>query len=119
MTLKKFLLFHSSRMLKCFNLNHFEIYLVGKTKSVSGMDVLVDYEYLSATIRYGKKMEILWKHKEKNEILTYLCHEISHLLTGAMTDGITVSKALQKADEQTTEHISRLLLRLYLSKEKK
>lgn len=103
---------HTLGMLKCFHLEHFDIYLGGETKTAN-MDISVDYKYLTATICINKGMAQLYKIGNREEILTCLCHEITHILTGVITDGIALDKQQTKQDEQATEHLSRLLYRLY------
>ena len=120
MTLQEYLVYHTSKMMRCFFIEHFDVSLQ-KAKLPQGttMDIRVDYEYLNAVIRYGKSVKILWKIRDKKEILASIAHELTHILTGEITDGMKTTRNQNKIEEQTTEHISRLLLRLYLSKEKK
>jgi len=117
MTLQNFLLHHAQRMQYCFVIEHFQVSFLEVRRLAATFDIIVDYEYLDAVIRYGSQVRKLWDKGDKEEILGALAHELTHILTGNITDGLAQTVKLRKRDEQTTEHISRLLYRLY--KEKK
>ena len=113
MTLIKFLVHHCQKMQRCFVIEHFEVSFLRIKKCAGVMDINIDYEYLDAVIRYDGDVEVLWKTGQKEAILKVLCHELTHILTGMATDGITLTRQQTKQDEQANEHISRLLYRLY------
>ena len=113
MKLEVFLKKHIRGMLECFCLTNFDVTTkVVKTKCLAEIDV--DLEYLSAKILYGKALKRAWEKGDKELVLTTLAHEITHILleTLAETPG-SKSKKHRIALEQATEHISRLLYRLY------
>lgn len=113
MTLTHFLVGHLQRMQRCFVIEHFEISILG-VKRIGGIfDILVDYEYLDAVIRYGHEAVALWNTGKREELVKALVHECSHCLTGSVTDGMKLTKHQRKLDEQANEHLSRLLYRLY------
>lgn len=111
MTLKSFLLKHLKQMQKCFVVENFDI-KVRYEKINSSMEITVDYEYLEAEIFYGDKVKMLWNKGKTDVILKYLCHEVTHIMTGEVKiDRNNFCKTYH--DERATEHISRLLFRLY------
>jgi hypothetical protein len=116
MKLREFLEKHIVGMLVCFNLTHFGVKLARVKKLVALMDIYIDYEYLTAEIRYGKKIDVAWKLGQKERIIQILSHEITHIITGEVTDDLTIGKARQKTEERANEHLSRLLYRLYRRK---
>lgn len=113
MNLKSFLLTHVEGMRRCFNLHHFDIYLIHK-KTKFGMEIQIDLEYLQADIFYWKNVEMLWRKNQRDDILKLLAHEITHVLLEELAlESKNQSKRHRKALERATEHTSRLLCRLY------
>lgn len=115
-TLISFLTYHCQRMQYCFVIEHFEISFLQVKRLGATFDILVDHEYLDAVIRYGNTVVKLWEEGDKESILKALAHELTHVLTGNITDELSQTQKLRKREEQTTEHISRLLFRLYKGK---
>ena len=111
--MKNFLMKHIEGMLITFNLTHFEVQLIPCKKMKVVMDIQVNYDYLEAVIRYGKIVEDAWKRGDKDYILGALCHEITHILVGEITDDLAQTKKRTKLEERAVEHISRLLVRAY------
>ena len=77
------------------------------------MDILVDYEYLDAVIRYGRVVSKAFKRGDHEYVIRALAHETTHILTGEvkMTRRCFAPRLF---DERATEHISRLLFRLFI-----
>ena len=112
MKLQEFLDFHLARMLECFNLKHFEL-TIKKARISATMDISVDTQYLYGTIRYGKRICKKYKDGEKEFVLKSLCHEIVHCFTSQISCFHKSTKLRLKAEEQVTEHLSRLLYKHY------
>ena len=113
MKLREFLCFHISRMLVTMVVEHYEVSIKRVKKLGAIMDIDVDHEYLCAEIRYSTDVERLWRTGKRDWILDVLAHELTHILTSQITDEMRRSKKLLKREEQVTEHVSRLLLKLY------
>ena len=99
-------------MLVAFNLSHYEVtfyYLAQSNKKDGAMEIEVDIEYLRGSIAYTRLVRALWKLGDRKQIRQILCHEISHILT----EQLWTSKSTRTNNEQVTEHVSRLLFRLY------
>lgn len=110
--LKKFLRKHLDQMLVCFKLTHFDVYL--KRKNISAkMQIATDLEYLEALIEYGKQAEQAWEQKKHQDLLLWLCHEVTHILLAEIK---SKRKRYRFYNERATEHISRLLYELYRRK---
>jgi len=111
MKLQNFLEFHLARMQECFNITHFDVE-IHRDQITSAMEICVDYEYLDADIAYGKQAILRWKRGDKIRILKWLAHELTHIITGELK---TNHKKTERTfyDERATEHLSRLLFRLY------
>lgn len=119
MTLEKFLIRHTAAMLVCFNLTHFTVMFKRRPKLDCSAEIDIDLEYLEAVIFYGKKLEATYR-RDKKEVLKVLAHELSHIILEnlAETPG-SPKKKHRIACEQATEHVSRLLYRLYTIERKK
>jgi len=112
MNLTSFLKNHLKQMQKCFVVENFDVNIRFE-EIKSAMEITVDYEYLEADIVYGDKVKKLWEQNKIDQILKYLVHEITHILTGEVKiDKKNFCKTYH--DERATEHISRLLYRLYI-----
>ena len=104
MTLQPFLEHHCRAMLLTFCLTHYSVgFFRRKLDSNTAMEIEVDTRYLRAEISYGYLVQCMWRQCKKKDILQILCHELCHILTNDAT----------KNNEQLTEHISRLLYKLY------
>jgi hypothetical protein len=126
--LRSFLKHHMYNLRFSSNLEDFEMLIVSSDDAECGKDktdfdkgtvamtMEVDYEYLRATLVYGNKhiME-LWKSKDYEEILRYVCHEVGHIITGEPFDRLKIpyKKDGKYYQERLTERVGRLLGRLY------
>ena len=91
-------------MLETFCLTHYSVgFFHQKLDGDTVMEIEVDPEYLRAEIAYGYLVRCMWRQGKKQQILQTLCHKLCHVLTNGVT----------KNSEQMTEHISRLLYKLY------
>ena len=91
-------------MLETFCLTHYSVeFYRRKLDSDTAMEIEVETDYLRAEIAYGYLVQCMWRQRKRKQILQVLCHEITHILT----------KGITKNNEQATEHISRLLYKLY------
>ena len=113
MNLSQFLVYHVGKMLHCFILEHYEVSLLRLKKMPAVFDILVDYEYMDAVIRYGEKVEAMWKTGQTEAILESLAHELTHIFTGSITEHLKMTKRMRIHEERATVHISRLLYKLY------
>jgi hypothetical protein len=118
----KFILDSINGLRKTMFLTHFKID-VEYANIGADMVCEVDYRYLDARITIDRKTILdYWSHGERKEILYLLVHELSHLISGEMSDpfqwkGKTPKKQteLEKHfEERVTEHISRIALKAYL-----
>jgi len=111
MRLQQFLELHIEQMKVCFNITNFDIG-IQRGETSNQMEISVDYEYLDAGIVYDKKIIRSWKDKDTVRILKCLAHELTHILTGELKTNHKKTECTFY-DERATEHISRLLYRLY------
>lgn len=110
--LHEFVSHHLKMMQICFCVEQFDVELRWKKREKYKMEISVDYEYLEATIWLGKQVEQEWARQGYRNILLWLAHELTHILTGE----VKMSKSnfcVRFHDERATEHISRLLYKLY------
>ena len=117
MKLNAFIHKHAGLMIQCFNLGHFNVYLKrDMSMKDCSMDIEVDHRYLTASIRYGKKVEEMWSGNERQKILECIAHELMHILVSEITEKDCIGKQTKLClhhEERVVEHISRLALRLY------
>ena len=115
MKLIDFLNKHSKEMLFVFCLSHFEVTFKRRKNLDCLAEIDTDLEYLSATIFYGNRLEKLYRSGAYEEVLKTLAHEITHILLENLSETPgSNSKSHKVACEQATEHVSRLLYRLYI-----
>jgi len=116
MKLNIFLRWHATHLQECLNLGHFRIVLNHCDNLKAVMDNSVDLEYHSSEIRWGTKLEAVWKMGKRTEIVRCLCHEFAHIITGELTDPMhdrTLTREETFFDERVTESVGRLCFRLY------
>lgn len=117
MKIKAYLQKHTRQMQRCFIIEHYEVFVEFASKKVLDgalMDIEVDDDYLRATIQYGSEIRNLYKQGNYEEVLKTLAHELTHVLISEMADKGEPEKE-NKLEERVTEHVSRLLYRLYVS----
>jgi len=106
-------------MKTCFHLEHFDILVTHNPKLDCQMAIDVDYRYLEAKIEYGNDTIERWKNDDVHFIIKCLAHEVTHILTGNLSNPFKMKREVRGEmmthfDEQVTEHVSRLLYRLYI-----
>lgn len=83
-----------------------------KGGSPARMTMDIDYQYLTATLRYNKKtIPEMWKNRNYDEIISTICHELAHIITGESFEKLKIK---YKGDgkyyqERLTEHVGRLI----------
>lgn len=121
--IREFLNEHLVGLRESMCLTHFKIDMVFCNLKDATMAIEVDYRYLDAQIDIDRKSIIdLWDAGRKRRILETLSHEISHIITGEMTEPThwkknnyrKQSQEKQHYEERVTEHISRLAVSLYI-----
>ena len=86
----------------------------GSEQAIMTMDV--DYEYLTASLKYNSELMIEdWRDKNYIIIIRSLCHEISHIITGESFDKLNIKyrgdgKYYQ---ERLTERVGRMIEQIY------
>lgn len=122
--LESFLRVHSLSIQDVAKVTHFTLGIYEPAKSdpafknnqPTNMTIQVDYEYLSAIVRYSNKSVVgLWKAGHYNTIISLLCHEIAHIITGEAFEKLKIK---YKGDgkyyqERLTEQVGRLIEREY------
>jgi len=123
----KFVTKHLGGLLNCMNLIHYTITVsFGKLRGAT-MQIEVDHRYLDAEITVDTKQLLEhWKNGQRRKILCSLAHELTHIITSEQSDPFQtkeedpkkMSKLQHHFEERVTEHISKLVVRLYLLENK-
>lgn len=116
---------HVWHILHCANLSHFMVQFAFGTSAGSPdfrgakpahMTMDTDHTYLTASLLVKEDWFFAaWRNKEYEPIISYLCHEISHILTSELPDKMKVkySGDGKYYQERVTEHVGRYIFRLY------
>ncbi|MEK0325120.1 MAG: hypothetical protein QQN63_05385 [Nitrosopumilus sp.] len=116
---------HVWHILKCANLSHFMVQFAFGTaegnKEFKGtkpahMTMETDHEYLLGSLMIKEDwFFLMWRAKDYNSLLAFLCHEISHILTSELPDKMKVKYSGEGRyyQERLTEHVGRFVYRLY------
>lgn len=113
MTLQTFLELHLKGMQDCFNLRHFALTIVFKQRLDATMTIDIDTTYLHGEICYSNRIVKKYKEGEKDFVLGCLTHEVTHCLTNQIASLHRTTDLRLKTEEQVTEHLARLLFKLY------
>lgn len=85
--------------------------------SASGMEVKIEYDYLEFELGYGRQWAIdLWQGQQYDKLITYLCHELTHLVVEEIEARAEFKTNLNERRfyfERVTEHCARWLERCY------
>lgn len=108
-------------------LDDFEIYVKSsknidrkksKIEDSMAMCIQVNYEYICASLIYEEKeMCMLYNNRKYEHIISYICHEIAHLITSEPFDDLKIpyKGRGRKLQERLTERVGRLIYRLYMN----
>ena len=94
LTLKQFIINHTRHIINCGYLSHFKFDGIYKSKRGSLMEIKTDYEYLAFDLGYNeKKLQKIYDDKRYDVIINTLCHEMSHIATGEITERLRIDES--------------------------
>lgn len=109
---------HLGHILKCADLNHYRLYsLKSYSKAGEAMTIEPEPNYLDFDLRYEINWAAdMWEEKDYDELISTLCHEVTHLPVGEIDLVPKIKKQNEVLDplfERFVEHTSRWLRRCY------
>ena len=116
---------HVWNILGCANLSHFMVQFAFGTAEgnrdfrgikPAHMTMDTDHEYLLASLVIKEDWFFAeWRAGNYEALLSFMCHEISHILTSELPDKMKVKYAGEGRyyQERLTEHVGRFIYRLY------
>lgn len=124
---RSFLQEHISNLLLVARLNHYEVeYRFDspdsnkefKGSKPASMTMDLDCEYLVSRLSISEdNFIVFWRSGDYYYLISMLCHEIAHILTGEFADRLKIkySGDGKYYQEKLTEHIGRFIHRLYVT----